>query len=206
MKTTLSFTALESLKNIAKRWSQIKPKSSYASNFELVWDKIKDFSDRLTLKDAKWPAHQACRRNFTNEQKLTTNSRQPIDKTGGGENTDTPNNEPNYVDSIASKKVSLLKSREEMDFNVCFCCKERDRKYTNYETIRDTLQRVELDSGANTLKRAMERHVESNDPWFAAAAKRLKVITVNQDTFSADVVYHQKCYNKFTEEYEKVVK
>ena len=52
----------------------------------------------------------------------------------------------------------------------------------------------------------MERHVESNDPWFAAAAKRLKVITVNQDTFSADVVYHQKCYNKFTEEYEKIAK
>ena len=53
----------------------------------------------------------------------------------------------------------------------------------------------------------MERYVESNDPWFAAAAKRLKVITVNQDTFSTDVVYHQKCYNnKLTEEYERVAK
>ena len=74
----MSFRAIQNLKEIAKRWSLISTKSSYATNFELVWDKIKDLNDELLLKVVKWVIHSSRHRNFSNEQKLSTNSKNQV--------------------------------------------------------------------------------------------------------------------------------
>ena len=84
-KTTLSFRAIQNLKEIAKRWSLISTKSSYATNPELVWDKIKDLTDEVLLKDVKWVVHSSCRRNFSNEQKLSTKLEKPSFRSGCGQ-------------------------------------------------------------------------------------------------------------------------
>ena len=44
-RNDISVSAMEILKKlggIAEKWSKVKPVSSYAKNYELVWDKIKD--------------------------------------------------------------------------------------------------------------------------------------------------------------------
>ena len=43
-RNNISVSAMETLKKlagIAEKWSKVKPVSSYAKNYELVWDKIK---------------------------------------------------------------------------------------------------------------------------------------------------------------------
>ena len=63
----VSSNAIGNLKNIAKRWSEIKPLSSYAKNFELVWDKVKHLDTEKVDDGTKWPAHASCRRNFLSD-------------------------------------------------------------------------------------------------------------------------------------------
>ena len=45
VRNNISFNSMETLKKpdgIAEKWSKVKPVSSHAKNYELVWDKIKD--------------------------------------------------------------------------------------------------------------------------------------------------------------------
>ena len=51
-KTNVSFSALKTLKEFAKRWATVKPSSPYAQNFDLVHDKIKDINNEVLLKNA----------------------------------------------------------------------------------------------------------------------------------------------------------
>ena len=56
---------------ITEKWSKMKPVSTYACNFELVWNKIKDLDIKSEdYEGVTWPAHAPCRRNFTSSQKL----------------------------------------------------------------------------------------------------------------------------------------
>lgn len=55
------------MKEFADRWAKVKPISTYARNFELVWDKIKYINIENIDETRKWTFHASCRRNFTNE-------------------------------------------------------------------------------------------------------------------------------------------
>ena len=39
---------------------------------------MKDLNDEVLLKDVNWLIHSSCRRNFSNEQKLSTNSKNQV--------------------------------------------------------------------------------------------------------------------------------
>ena len=50
-RNNISVSAMETSKKldeIAEKWSKVKPVSSHAKNYELVWDKIKDL--RYTIR------------------------------------------------------------------------------------------------------------------------------------------------------------
>ena len=44
--------------------------------------------------------------------------------------------------------------------------------------------------------------VESDDSSLIGAAKLLKIVISDKDAHSADVLYHQRCYSKFTQNYK----
>ena len=44
----------------------------------------------------------------------------------------------------------------------------------------------------------------SDDPSLVVATKRLKIMISYKDQHSTDVLYHQRCYNKFTRDYKSV--
>ena len=48
----------------------------------------------------------------------------------------------------------------------------------------------------------MMDNLESDNPSLPAAAKSLKVLMSDKDAHSADVLYHQRCCNKFTRDYK----
>ena len=55
----------------AENWSKVKPVCSYAKNYELIWDKIKDLDTQSEdYQDVMWPAHATCRCNFHNQRNL----------------------------------------------------------------------------------------------------------------------------------------
>ena len=61
---------------IAEKWSKVKPVSSYAKNYELVCDKIKDWDTQSEkYQGVTWQAHAICRWNFHITKKLETNSK-----------------------------------------------------------------------------------------------------------------------------------
>ena len=70
---------METLKKpggIAEKWSKVQPVSSYAKNYELVWDKINDLDIQSEdYQGVMWPDHATCCRNFHNTKKLETNSK-----------------------------------------------------------------------------------------------------------------------------------
>ena len=215
-KKTLSFRAIQNLKEIAKRWSLISPESSYATNFDLVWDKIKGLNDGVLLKDVKWVIHSSCRRNFSNEQKLSTNSKNQVsDQAEASENIECTSivtlegeveTEIPYGTKFRTSSEKNLRRRERIDSSVCFGCLGGEKKSkVKGEIVRDLLSRVELDVGYDTLKQSIKRNENSSDPWLKAAAQKLNSIISNQDIFSADVTYHKKCYDRFTyvNKYEK---
>ena len=45
-------------------------------------------------------------------------------------------------------------------------------------------------------------NLESHDSSLIVAARRLKTIISDQDAHFADVLYHKRCYNKFTRDYK----
>ena len=59
----------------------------------------------------------------------------------------------------------------------------------------------ELSSGVASLKRVMMDNLESDDSSLVAAAKRLKIIS-DKDAHSTDILYHKRCYSKFTRDYK----
>ena len=65
------------------------------------------------------------------------------------------------------------------------------------------LSRVEQDDGPATLINALKKNENLSDQWIQSAAKQLKVMTTNVDTFTGDVLYHQSCYNHFVYSYEE---
>ena len=67
---------------------------------------------------------------------------------------------------------------------------------------KDHLQRVDLDSGMETLKQNVERNKNNNDIIMFCATKKTENFYFNVDTFAADIMYHQTCYNMLTNEIE----
>ena len=65
------------------------------------------------------------------------------------------------------------------------------------------LSRVEQDDGPATLINALKKNEDLSDQWIQSAAKQLKAMTTNVDTFTGDVLYHQSCYNHFVYIYEE---
>ena len=137
-KTTLSFRAIQNLKQIAKHWSLISTKSSYATNFELVWDKMKDVNDEVLLKDVKWLIHSSCRRNFSNGQRLSTNSKNQVSgQVASSENIECTSivtlegeveTEIPYETKIRSSSEKNLRKRERIYSSVTYGCLGGEKK------------------------------------------------------------------------------
>ena len=71
--------------------------------------------------------------------------------------------------------------------------------YSKYGSTKpENLIRCEVSSSEASLKRAMMDNLESDDPSLVPAAKMLKTMISDKYAHSADVLYHQRCYNKFT--------
>ena len=70
---------METLKNLggtAKKWLKVQPVSSYAKNYELVWDKIKDLDKPSEdYRGVTWLDHATCCCNFHTTKKLEANSK-----------------------------------------------------------------------------------------------------------------------------------
>ena len=85
---------------IVKTWPKVKAVSSYAKNYELVWDKIKDLDTQSEdYQGIMWSAHATCRRNFHNTKKLETNSKRKINE------IDEQNSEDDRTNSEESASV-----------------------------------------------------------------------------------------------------
>ena len=152
-KTTLSFRAIQNLKEVAKHWSLISTKSSYATNFELVWNKMKNLNDKVLFKDVKWLIHSSGRRNISNEQKLSRKSsnKVPCQVVASGNIECTSivtlegevETEIPYETKIRSSSEKNLSKRERLYSSVCFGCLEGEKKSkVKGETMRDLLSSI----------------------------------------------------------------
>ena len=76
-RNNITVSAMETLKKpdgIAEKWSKVKPVSSYAKNYELVWDKTKNLDTQSEdHQGVTWLAHATCHHNFHNTKKLEKN-------------------------------------------------------------------------------------------------------------------------------------
>ena len=77
-RNNISVSAMETLKKpggMAEKWSKVKPVSSFAKIYDLVWDKIKDLDTQSEeYQRITWPALATCCRIFHNTKNLETNS------------------------------------------------------------------------------------------------------------------------------------
>ena len=107
---------METLKKpgrIAEKWPKVKPVSSYAKNYELVWDKIKDLDTQSEddYQGVTWPAHATCRHNFYNTKKLQTNSKRKINEIDEQNSEDVDHNDDDKANSEESTSVLRRSSR-----------------------------------------------------------------------------------------------
>ena len=83
-RNNISVSAMETLKKPggkAEKWTKVKPISSYAKNFELVWDNIKDLDTQSgKYQGVTWLALATCCCNFHNTKNLETNQKQKINE------------------------------------------------------------------------------------------------------------------------------
>ena len=84
----------------------------------------------------------------------------------------------------------------------CFACDQKTKRKKRSRHW-ETLSRVERDNGSATLIDAMKKKEDLPDQWLHSVANRYKVMKSNADLFSADVLYHQSCYNRFVYSYEE---
>ena len=90
-------------------------------------------------------------------------------------------------------------------YPVCFIFEKDELHYSQYGSLKhENLIRCELSSGEVSLERAMIDNLVSDDPSLVVATKRLKIMISYKDQHSTDVLYHQRCYNKFTRDYKSV--
>ena len=85
-RNDISHIAIEILKKpdgTAEKQSQVKPVSSYAKIYELIWDKTRYLDTQSEdNQGGTWTLHATCYRNFNNTKKFETNSKQKINETG----------------------------------------------------------------------------------------------------------------------------
>ena len=74
VKKNISVSAMETLKKldgIVEKWSNVRPVSSQAKNYEPFWDKIKNVdTESEDYEGVMWPVHATCHSNFHNKKKL----------------------------------------------------------------------------------------------------------------------------------------
>ena len=151
----------------------------------MVWDKAKNVSCE-SLKINKLTCHRQCRRDFTNDGKISRyNQLETVlgDKVSG----DTP-------EGTTTSKVEIRRiSKDNLKQDKCFACDQsgKEKKSGAYELA----SRVKTENGSVILTQAMTSNENSNDPWLQTAAKRLKVQISNSDMWAADVFYHKTCYD-----------
>ena len=72
---------LKKIDGIVEKWSNVKPVSSQAKNYEPFWDKIKNVdTESEDYEGVMWPVRATCHSNFHNKKKLETNSKQKINE------------------------------------------------------------------------------------------------------------------------------
>ena len=105
---------------IAEKWLKVRPVSSYAKNYKLIWDKIKDLDTQSEdYQGVTWTAHATCRRNFHNTKKLETNSKRKINEIYSEYIDDDRNN--------SEESASFVRrSRGNIAYSACFVC-EKDK-------------------------------------------------------------------------------
>ena len=85
-RNDISYIAIEILKKpdgTAEKQSQVKPVSSYAKIYELIWDKTRYLDTQSEdNQGGTWTLHATCYRNFNNTKKLETNSKRKINEKG----------------------------------------------------------------------------------------------------------------------------
>ena len=84
----------------------------------------------------------------------------------------------------------------------CFACDEKTKRKKRSRHW-EMLSRVERDNGSVIFIDAMKKNEDLSDQWLHSATEWLKIMTSHVDVFTADVFYHQSCYNHFVYSYEE---
>ena len=125
-RNNISVSVIATLKKpggIAAKWSKVKPVFSYAKNYELLWDKIKDlYTQSEDYQGVRWPAHAACHCNFHNTKKLKTNSKRKINEIDEQNSEDVDHIDGDRTRSEESKSVLRRSSRGNIAYSAYFVC------------------------------------------------------------------------------------
>ena len=126
---------IETLKKpdeIAEKWSKVKPVSSYAKNYELVWYKVNNLDAQSEdYQGVTWLAHATCRHNFHNTMKLETNSKRKINKIDVQNSEDVDHIDDDRTNSEESTSVLRQTSRGNIVYSACFVCEKDKLHYSN---------------------------------------------------------------------------
>ena len=99
------------------------------------------------------------------------------------------------TNSDESNSILRQGSRGNIIYSACFVCEKDKLHYSKYCSTRRR-------RGSTSLKRAMMDNLKSDHSSLVVTVTSLKIIISVKDAHSADVVYHQRCYNKFTRDYK----
>ena len=153
-----------------------------------------------------WPVYATRHCNFHNTKKLETNSKQKINEIDQKNSEDIEDSEDSENQLWKIGAGFKVKEWSKIDYPVCFVFEKGKLHYSQYVSLKqENLIRCELSSGEVSLKRAMVDNLELDDSSLAEAAKSLKIVISDTDAHSTDVLYHQRCYNKFTRDYKQAV-
>ena len=114
------------LKIYAEKWKTRKETSH--KNFHLVWDKVKNIS-RETLKTNKLICHSQCRRDFSNDVKISRyNQLETV--LGDSVSSDTP-------EGTTTSKVKIRRmSKDNLKQEKCFPCDQIRKRKKSLENTR----------------------------------------------------------------------
>ena len=190
--SNITAAGIDTTKIYAEKWKTHK-ETSY-KNFHLVWEKIKNVSCE-SLKINKLICHSQCRRDFTNDIKI---SRYNQLETILSDIVSSDTLEGTTMSNVKIRRIHKDHLKQDQCLHVTKL--EKEKKIGAYEVA----SRVETKDGSVTSTEAMTRNENSNDPWLQTAAKCLKVS--DSDMWVADVFCNKTYYDRFVYFYRKIPK
>ena len=138
--STTTAAGIDTIKIFAKKWKTRK-EASYKS-FHLVWEKAKNVSCE-PLKINKLICHSQCRRDFTNDVKISRyNQLETV--LGNGVSSDTP--EGTTTSNFKIRRIS----KDNLKQDKCFPC-DQIRKRKRKSGSCEVATRVKTEDGSITL-------------------------------------------------------